>query len=191
MSAVTHDALVRAAADGDDAALEALVHAYHDRVYRFGLRACHDAFDADDAVQEAFTKLATRPDVMRDPGLLSWLFTVVKNTCLRLLRPFLRERRTLGERSELEVTPDDAPSPEAALARLELVRAVHDAIAGLPPDERDVLLLRDLEGLSGDETSRALGVSAAAMKSRLHRGRAAVRAFVSARERERARQRKD
>ena len=177
--------LALAAARGDDHALEMLVRAYHDRVHRFGLRACRDAFDADDAVQEAFVLLSRRPDVMRDPGTLSWLFTVVKRTCLRLLRPFVRERRALGERTSEEVVDDQTLAPDVALERFELVRTVHEAIAALAPDERDVVLLRDLEGLTGEETARALGVSETAMKSRLHRGRASVRAFVT-RRRERA-----
>jgi RNA polymerase sigma-70 factor (ECF subfamily) len=173
--------LALAAARGDDQALELLVRAYHDRVHRFGLRACRDAFDADDAVQEAFVRLARRPDVMRDPGMLSWLFSVVKRTCLRLLRPFVRERRVLGERTDDEVVDEAMLAPDVALERFELVRSVHEAIARLAPDERDVVLLRDLEGLTGEETARALGVSEAAMKSRLHRGRASVRAYVTQR----------
>src|SRR4051812_45185532 len=77
----THAIMVDSAARGVDAALALLVRAYHDRVYRFGLRVCQDAYDADDAVQEAFTTLARRRDVARDRGLLSWLMTVVRNAC--------------------------------------------------------------------------------------------------------------
>jgi len=82
-----HPSVLARAREGDADALDALVRAYHDRVYRFGLRACRSAFDADDAVQEAFIKLARRPDVAADPGALSWLMTVVRNACARLLRP--------------------------------------------------------------------------------------------------------
>jgi RNA polymerase sigma-70 factor (ECF subfamily) len=103
--------------------------------------------------------------------------TVVRNACSRLLRPFVRERRHLGEPSdELERVPGDAPSPEAALERWQLVRAVHEAIAELEPLYREVIILRDLEGLSGDEVSLALGISNAAMKTRLHRARQLLRA---------------
>jgi RNA polymerase sigma-70 factor, ECF subfamily len=168
--------LVEQARAGDLAALDALVRRYHDRVYRYGLRACRDAFDADDAVQEAFTKLARRPDVVRHPGALSWLMTVVKNTCHRLLRPFVRAHRHLGERSdEVEQVPLAEASPEALLGRFQLVRAVHDAIAGLEAPYREVIILRDLEGLPGDEVSRVLGLTLPAMKSRLHRGRQLLR----------------
>ncbi|WP_437669378.1 RNA polymerase sigma factor [Sorangium sp. So ce131] len=177
-----HDTVLAAAARGDDGALELLVRAYHDRVYRFGLRVCRDASDADDAVQEAFTKLARRPDVASHPGVLSWLMTVVRNLCLRMLRPFARERARLGERvddADADVVHALAElDPQAALERWRLVRAVHEAIAGLEPPYREVLVLRDVEGLTGEEVCATLGLSEAAMKSRLHRARQAVRTEI-------------
>ena len=98
-----------------------------------------------------------------------------------LAAPAALRARALGERVEGDVVDDGALAPDVALERFQLVRTVHEAIATLAPDERDVVLLRDLEGLTGEETARALGVTEAAMKSRLHRGRAAVRAFVQKR----------
>jgi RNA polymerase sigma-70 factor (ECF subfamily) len=173
---VTVARALAASACHDDEALARLVRDYHDRVYRFGVRVCRDGFDADDAVQEAFTKLARRPDVARAPGTLSWLLAVVRNTCRRMLRPFARERRVLGERLEdADTVPAQALDPEAALGRWRLVRAVHAAIARLDQPHREVLILRDLEGLSGPETSAALGLTEAAMKTRLHRARAELR----------------
>ncbi len=164
----------------DDAALAQLVRAYHDRIYRFGVRVCRDGYDADDAVQEAFVKLARRPEVVRDRGALSWLMTVVRHACLRLMRPFARERRRLGERiADADTIADPVADPRAALERWELVRHVHAAIAGLPRPLREVLVMRDLEGLSGPETCAALGLEPAAMKTRLHRARAALRAALT------------
>ena len=172
----THAAMLTAAARGDDDALALLVRAHHDRVYRFGLRVCRDGYDADDAVQEAFRKLATRPDVLRDQGALSWLMSVVRHTCIRLLRPFAREKRTLGERIDaLDEIPSAALDPQAALEQWRLVHAVHAAIATLGPLHREVLVLRDLEGLTGAEAARALGLPEATMKTRLHRARAELR----------------
>lgn len=178
MTESTHPDVLRAAAGGDDAALGTLVRAYHDRVYRFGVRVCRDQFDADDAVQEAFTQLARRPDVASDPGALSWLMTVVKNACLRMMRPFVRERRALGERiAEADATdlPSASGDPEQALSRFCLVHAVHQAIASLEPASREIIVMRDLEGLTGEEACAALGLSEAAMKSRLHRARKELR----------------
>jgi RNA polymerase sigma-70 factor (ECF subfamily) len=163
-----------AAARGDDVALRELVQAYHDRVYRFGVRVCRDRFDAEDAVQEAFSKLSRRPDVVQDQGALSWLMSVVKHACMRMLRPFIRERRALGERvDEADVASD--VDPHAALERYELVRAVHAAVAELERPYREVLVLRDIEGLSGEATAAALGLELATMKTRLHRARSMLR----------------
>ena len=165
-----------ATACGDDDALAVLVRTYHDRVYRFGLRVCRDGFDADDAVQEAFMKLATRPDVVCDPSALSWLLSVVRNACIRMFRPFARERKSLGERVEdADDVPSDALDPEAAFERWRLVTAVHGAIACLEKPYREVLIMRDLEGLSGPETCITLGLTEAAMKTRLHHARAELR----------------
>lgn len=173
-----HGRMVAAAAAGDDDALAAMVRLHHDRVYRFGLRVCRDPFDADDAVWEAFSKLSARRDVIADPSALSRLMTVVRNACLRLFRPFARGRRALGAAQEAESVATDAPDPQRALERFELVRRVHAAIAALDEPYRQVLVLRDLEGLSGDETCAALGIELAAMKSRLHRARSALRQIL-------------
>jgi RNA polymerase sigma-70 factor (ECF subfamily) len=169
-----HSRVLSAAIEGDDEALRALVRTYHDRVFRFGRRVCRDAFDAEDAVQEAFIKLAWRPDVQRDVTVLSWLMSVVRNACLRMMRKFSRHQ--LAARSH-EIPGDEAGamSPEQWLERWQLVSAVHRAIAALPQTCREVLLLRDIEGLSGSEVASMLNISEAAMKIRLHRARTMLR----------------
>jgi RNA polymerase sigma-70 factor (ECF subfamily) len=170
-----HSDVLRSAAGGDDRALWSLVRLHHDRVYRYGLRACRDSDDADDAVQQAFIQLARRPDVWADRGALAWLLRVVRNACLRLLRPLQRTRRSLGEPLDAPDATSPLPDPEAALQRWQLVRAVHAAIAELEPAYREVLVLRDLEGLSGDEAARMLRLPLATLKTRLHRARALLR----------------
>ena len=165
-----------------DAALIALVRLHHDRVHRFGLRACRDRFDADDAVQQAFTTLARRSDVVAHEGALKWLLSTVQNACRRLMRPLMRERKYLGERvddgADIQV---EELSPEALLERMRLVERVRDAIGELPIGEREVLILRDIEERSGEEVCAALRISEAAMKSRLHRARLHVREALGSR----------
>lgn len=175
MKTSPHEALLTSAARGDDEALSLLVRAYHDRVYRFGLRVCRDGFDADDAVQEAFSKVAKRRDVIADPGVLSWLFSVVRNACLRMLRRFARNRRVVAEGADPEEIPAGQENAQEALERQELVLSVHAAIASLERPYREVIVMRDLEGLSGEETCAALGLEIAAMKTRLHRARTKLR----------------
>lgn len=187
MSRAVHQRVLTAAAGGDDEALASLMRAYHDRVYRFGVRVCRDGFDADDAVQEAFTKLARRPEVARDAGVLLWLLAVVKNACLRMLRPFVRERRSLGQRLEdADEAESETLDPEVALERWQLVQAVHAAIAKLARPHREVLIMRDVEGLSGEETCASLGLELSTMKTRLHRARAELRTELSRFDRKRA-----
>lgn len=180
MEPLEHDELLVSATHGDNEALALLVQRYHDRVHRFGLRVCRDRFDADDAVQEAFLKLAARPDVQQHQGALSWLMTVVKNACLRLLRPFARRRPLLGEgTNRMDEIPSDAPSADLMLERWQLVHRVYEAIAALPPVYRQVLVLRDLEGLTGEETATKLGIPEPTMKTRLLRARAMMRTAIT------------
>lgn len=157
------------AAWGDDDALKTLVREHYARVQRFGARTCRDADAADDVVQEAFIKLAGRPELIGHRGALSWLLTSVRRACLRLLRS-LQRWETLNE-----LGPPLLAAEAAALEDRELLEAVHAAIAQLEPEYRAVLVLRDLEGLTGEETASILGVALATMKTRLHRARRAVR----------------
>lgn len=175
MSASEHSAVLRAAVAGDDQALGVLVRTYHAQLLRFGRRVCRDEADADDAVQEAFIKLAHRPEVQRDAGVLAWLFTVIKHACLRFLRKAGLSRRVLGVQVEANDEPDGELSPEQRLERYRISELVRDAIAELEAPCREVIILRDIEGLSGPEVCESLALSEAAMKSRLHRARAALR----------------
>jgi RNA polymerase sigma-70 factor, ECF subfamily len=171
----SNDAQLLAAAHGDDAALRQLIQTYHARVYRFGRRVCRRPEDAEDAVQEAFIKLMRRPDVVAHPGALSWLFSVVRRACALSVSPLLLlvPRQTLKD--VMDSLETEQPGPEQALQRWELVQAVHAAIAQLDPPYREVLVLRDIEGLSAAQTCRVLGIELASMKSRLHRARNQLR----------------
>jgi len=176
-----HDTIVRRACAGDDAALDQLVALYHDRVYRYGRAVCRDT-DLDDAVQEAFLALTrSRASFRGDAGIGTWLFTAVRNACRQLLRPVARRRRVLGEEAGVDALDDLATpelGPEELAERDELVALVQQALAQVDADHREILVLRDLEGRSGPETAAALGLSIDAMKSRLHRARAALRREV-------------
>lgn len=159
----------RPAAWGDDEALTELVRAHYARVQRFGTRVCRDPDAADDAVQQAFIKLAARPELIVHRGALSWLLTSVRRACLRLLRSLQRWDSLLDEHLPL------AAAADLPLEDRELLEAVQAAIARLDPEHRAALVLRDLEGLTGEEAASVLGVPVATMKTRLHRARRAVR----------------
>ncbi|MFE6870666.1 RNA polymerase sigma factor [Kitasatospora sp. NPDC057692] len=168
--------VVAAAQDGDVEAIAALVSGAHPHVQRFARSLCATPEDAEDAAQEALIILYRKIGMLRATGALaSWMFRIVRNECLRRARSVLRERPVPGE----------APyrsAEEEVLGRLEAGR-VAEAIAALPEDQRRVLIMRDVQGLSGRMVADVLGLSTAAMKSRLHRARASVRAVTVAGER--------
>ncbi len=173
-----HEALVRDACAGDDQALSQLIELYHDSVYRYGRSVCRD-IDLDDAVQDAFVSLTRfRSEFRGEAGIGTWLFTTVRNACRQLLRPVARRRRLLGDQVEMDALDQvsaDVPGPEDLAIRADLVKSVHTALERLSPEHRQILILRDIEGATGADTARELGLSIEAMKSRLLRARAALR----------------
>ncbi|MEV6554822.1 RNA polymerase sigma factor [Nocardia sp. NPDC051756] len=159
--------LVAAARAGDVDSLTALVSGTHPHIRRFAFSLCASAEDAEDAAQEALIILYRKIGTLRASGALaSWMFRIVRNECLRQVRQ-------LAGRDE--PIPDDSTvsAEEEAIRRWEAER-VASAIAALPLDQRQVLIMRDIQGLGGRMVAERLGLSTAAMKSRLHRARSAV-----------------
>jgi RNA polymerase sigma factor (sigma-70 family) len=164
--------VVGAAQRGDPGAITTLVCGSHVHVRRFARTLCSTPEDAEDATQEALIVLYRKIGTLRaTAALASWMFQIVRNECIRRSRIALRRPISTDN---VELSAEDA-----VLARLEMERIV-DAIAGLPPDQRSVVVLRDIQGLSGAATAQALGLSRAAMKSRLHRGRETLRSGLRA-----------
>ncbi|GAA4965275.1 sigma-70 family RNA polymerase sigma factor [Yinghuangia aomiensis] len=170
------DRLVAAAQGGDVDALAALVSGAHPNVRRFARSLCATPEDAEDAAQEALIILYRKIGMLRASGALaSWMFRIVRNECLRRAKTMLRERPLVADPT---VDADGGAAVESAeeeaLRRLE-AGLVAEAVAALPPDQRRVLVMRDIQGYSGRTVAAALGLSTPAMKSRLHRARATVR----------------
>lgn len=165
--------LIDRAKAGDREALGLLFQEHQARAYRFGKRLCDTDADAEDAAQEALETALTQLDSFRgDASFSSWLFSIVRSRCSR-------RRRALARTTELTEEPAaDVASADDALTESQLHRLVERSMAVLAEEHREVLLLRDVEGMSGEDTARLLGVGLAAMKSRLHRARAALKAEV-------------
>jgi RNA polymerase sigma factor (sigma-70 family) len=158
---------VLAAQQGEASAIAVLLDGSHAHVQRFARTLCSTPEDAEDAAQEALIVLFRRIGTLRAAAALgSWMFQIVRNECIR--------RTRLGLSRPIAADPAGASAEDVVLARLEVQRIV-DSIAALPPEQRAVLVLRDVQGLSGAATAQALGLSRAAMKSRLHRGRRSLR----------------
>jgi RNA polymerase sigma-70 factor (ECF subfamily) len=180
------DAVLLAAQSGDVSALNRLVAAHRQGVYRYGLHVCRTTEDAEDAVQEALWAATRAIRAFRGTAssVASWLFTIVRRECLRLLERHQRAPATLdGREDEMLAEVVDPADAVAVRERVDLLAA---ALADLDPAHREVILLRDIRELSAPEAATQLGISVDALKSRLHRARVSLREHVLRRAAERA-----
>ncbi|MCR6487529.1 sigma-70 family RNA polymerase sigma factor [Amycolatopsis sp. OK19-0408] len=168
MTGWVSERLVEAAQGGDLASITAVVHGAHPHVRRFADHLCASPQDAEDAAQEALIVLYRKIGSLRaTAALASWMFRIVRNECLR------RARRRFAEDTDAPAGLAESAEDEV-LKRLEAER-VAEAIGSLPDVQRRVLILRDVLGHPGRAVAEELGLSTAAMKSQLHRARAALR----------------
>jgi len=159
-------------------AFERLVLDYQDRVYDFCLRMLGDAEEATDIAQDVFVSLHQHlPGFREDSKLSTWIYRISKNHCLNRLKYLGRRGR--GRRSPaddadeafLERATDSAPPPDEELIARAEREAVRAAIAQLEDDQRMLVGLRDIEGLSYEEIVEITELPLGTVKSRLHRAR--------------------
>jgi RNA polymerase sigma-70 factor (ECF subfamily) len=166
--------LIAAAQAGDRDAMEALLERYEARIYRFGLRMCGNEDAARDVLQEtllaAFRHL---PGFRGDAALSTWLFQIARSCCIKARRGV--HPTTSIDDAAARAVVDPAPPTDLRAHAHEIGAALSRAIAALPDDQREAIVLRDVEGLSADEAAAVCGVELGALKSRLHRARMAVR----------------
>jgi RNA polymerase sigma-70 factor (ECF subfamily) len=172
-------ALVAEAQRGERPAMEALLVALAPRVERFGRRLCGaNSPDVDDTLQDALLAIARNLHAFEGRSALSsWVFTLVRSACAHRRRG-LKNQPAIPLEALAEVG-DPAPSPHEHAERRERVEAVERALLRLPVEYREVLLLRDVEGLSAAEAAATLEIGVPALKSRLHRARAMLRAALA------------
>ena len=175
------DELLSAARTGDQDALETLLLRYQSKAYGFGLRMCRDPEDAKDVLQDTLLAMARGVRDFRGASSIStWLYSIARSFCAKKRRrgrsvhagPLPTET---GHGADVLQIPHPGRGPEEALEHREVELVLAQAIAGLAPMYREVLVLRDIEGLSAAEVAEVLGVSVDSVKSRLHRARLALR----------------
>jgi RNA polymerase sigma-70 factor (ECF subfamily) len=177
--------LVAKARSGDEGALEELLERHQSQVYRFGMKMCRDPEDAKDVLQDTLLAVARGVgDFRGESSLSTWLYTVARRFCLKKRRRSKfapRSVESLDTDAGLEAMglADPAESPADALEGKRIEEALEEALFALEPHYREVLVLRDVEGLSAKEVSQVLGIGVEAVKSRLHRARLAVRARLA------------
>jgi RNA polymerase sigma-70 factor, ECF subfamily len=180
----TDGELVAAAQQGDRGATNELLERHQARVYRFGMKMCREEEDAKDVLQETLLSAARAlPEFRGASSISTWLYTIARSFCIKKRRTskFAPERvESLESQAEAAVqVADSRRGPEEDAAGHQLEMALDHAIAELDPMHREVLVLRDLEGLSAHEVGEIMGLTVEAVKSRLHRARVAVRARVA------------
>jgi RNA polymerase sigma-70 factor (ECF subfamily) len=177
--------LLEQARAGNAAALEALLERHQAQVYRFAMKMCRDPEDAKDVLQDTLLAMARGVRDFRGASSIStWLYTVARSVCIKKRRrskfaPEAERSLDTDATTEARSLADPARAPDEELAGRQVEHALEQAIAALEPMYREVLLLRDAEGLTAPEVAEVLGLSVQAVKSRLHRARLAVRAEVA------------
>jgi RNA polymerase sigma-70 factor, ECF subfamily len=180
-------ALVQAAKRGDVSAFEDLVRRYDRNVFRIAQHITQNREDAEDVVQDAFLKAYENLEQFQGQSkFYTWLVRIAVNEALMKLRK-RRPERTVSLDEDVKTEDDSlprevadwSPNPEQQYTQAELREILTRTIQGLPPGFRTVFVLRDVEGLSTEETAEALDLSIPAVKSRLLRARLQLRDRLS------------
>ena len=184
-------ALVRAAAGGNQGALERLLQRAQEVAWRFSTSVCGHADDAEDAMQEALIKTFRYVSRIREPqAFRPWLYRTVRNACLMGRRKKVDEPARLQSWDEVLPGPEgpmhlDAPhpgkNPEQLAHNTALRRRLRLAMRELPAQYRAIVFLREIEGLSTREVAHVMGISEDNVKTRLHRARIQLQASLGGR----------
>ncbi len=175
----------------DEAAFNTFVLRYQERVFRLLLRMLGDRAEAEDLAQEVFISIFKAIDGFRgDSQLSTWVYRVAANHCRNRLKYLTRRRRKLteayDEQSEDATVVPGADRPDAPDQLLEAQQTEHFLQAGLltlDEEQRELIVLREVEHLSYDEIMAITGLPEGTVKSRLHRARAALREHIEKSER--------
>ena len=177
--------IIRRVQYGDTDAFGLLMEAYEKNVFNGALQMTGNREDAQDMTQEAFLKAYNSLSSFRgDSKFSSWLYRIVSNVCLDFKRRQARRPSSSltveddeGENVQLDVA-DESQSPEALLERKLTREAVRRGLQELPDEQRQILLLREIEGLSYDEIGEAMDLEPGTVKSRIFRARKKLCAFL-------------
>lgn len=166
--------LIKRSCAGDVGAFEALVLAHQDRVYNLAYRITGNHEDAADAAQDAFVRAyQALPRFRGESSLSTWLHRIATNAALDLVR-----RRPDVPPVELPADQPAHDDPAAEVHSREVNRRVHAAVGRLPAEYRVVVVLRDFQGLAYEEIAKVLQIPVGTVRSRLSRGREALRGLL-------------
>jgi RNA polymerase sigma-70 factor (ECF subfamily) len=176
---MSDDELVREIRDGNGACFEPLMRRYNQRLFRVARAIVRDDAEAEDVIQQAYVNAYLHLHQFADRARFStWLTRIAIHEALGRLRKAGRMQRfddVDGEESAMERVRSPGQDPEERAYGHELATLIEQAISKLPGTFRGVFMLRDVEGLSTQETAECLGLNEDTVKTRLHRARAQLR----------------
>lgn len=183
LAGLSDAALVERMRAGDEAAVRALVRRHNRRLFRVARGVLRDDAEAEDVVQETYVRAFANLSRFRgEAGIATWLTRIAFNEALgrrRRRRP-AEDIAAVGDLSadDPRVVAFPSPTAEAEAGRSQARALLEPLIDSLPPDFRVVLILRDVEGLTAEETAEHLGIRPETAKTRLHRARRLLRAAL-------------
>ncbi len=181
-NSLTDSELVARAKSADGDAFSELVLRHESKIYGLCLKMLGNPEDAEDCLQEVFMKaFEALPGFRQEAQFSTWLYRIAYNACLMRIRKKKLDTVSLdkpvdvgGDKIERDVA-DWTTDPRSAVMNEELNEVLAKHINELEPDNRIVFVLRDIHGLSTDDTANVLGLTVPAVKSRLHRARLFLR----------------
>ncbi len=183
----TEEALIQAAIQRDAEAWKFLLDQYGGKMYGMALRFLSNEKEAEDAVQEVWILVSQKLTEFRgDCKLGTWIYRITANKCLERIRSSKKQKEKTESIDGLmpeyiedghykKEFADWSQRPDKEADQNALKCEIEKTVNSLPEEYREVLVMRDIEGFSGEETAEMLGINEAAMKTRLHRARMAVR----------------
>ena len=188
VSEVALERIVKLAASGNERAFEQLVSIYESAVYNMAMYTVKNRDDALDVSQEVFVKLwQSLPTFRGECSIKSYIMKLTKNASLDLMRKKSRRQsisltveNDKGEEAQLDL-PDtsDEANPEQAYLREERIRKVREGLLRLDDEQRQIIIMRDMNGMSYAEIADALGLNEGTVKSRLNRARSALKKILT------------
>ncbi|MEO5953783.1 MAG: sigma-70 family RNA polymerase sigma factor [Chloroflexia bacterium] len=190
MSATEEPRRIEAARRGDLDAFNWLVLQYQSRVFNLCLRMLSDPDEAADATQEAFLSAYKAMSRFKGEGFRTWILRIATNACLDMLRSRKRKPSvsidSWGTNEDGEETLDPLPiadldpsiDPEGTALRLETINTIQEGLDTLPEDQRMVIVLVDVQGLSYEEAATITGANLGTVKSRVNRARSRLREYL-------------
>ena len=184
MDMFEEEKLIKNIKKGDTDAFDQLVRSFEKKVYNTALRYCKNPDDAFDISQDVFLRVYRYiSDFKGDSSLSTWIYRITVNLCTDYVRKDKTNKTvplySSNDEEEYELQlPDDSPSPEELYETKEKIDLLRKAIDNLPDDHREIIVLRDINGLQYEEIARVLEINVGTVKSRISRARDKLKSIL-------------